>query len=138
MTSDAQTLLDRIDALGHPCDLDLLIFFVKHPRTLLASEQLATFMGYDIKQLAQSLDVLLGAGLVTQSQTPAQVARMYVFATGGIHEGWLPALVTLASTRAGRLALLRVLKRRSSAAFAAPIPGPAEAGRDPDAGTSAR
>ena len=112
---DAQTLLDRIKALRHPCDLDLLIFFVKHPHTLMASEQLATFMGYDIKQLAQSLDVLLEAGLVTRSQTRAQVARMYVFAEGGIHGGWLPSLVAVASTRAGRLALIRALKRRSSA-----------------------
>lgn len=109
---DAQTLLGRIEALRHPCDLDLLLFFVKHPHTLLASEQLASFMGYDIKQLAQSLDVLLEAGLVTRSQTRTQVARMYVFAGNGIHGGWLPSLVALASTRAGRLALIRVLKRR--------------------------
>jgi hypothetical protein len=112
---EAQTLLTRVDALRHPCDLDLLIFFVKHPRTLMASEQLATFMGYDLNQLAESLDVLLEAGLVTRSQTQGRVARMYVLAEGGIHGGWLPALVGLASTRAGRLALIGVLKTRSSA-----------------------
>ena len=112
---EAQTLLKRVDALRHPCDLDLLIFFVKHPRTLMASEQLATFMGYDLNQLAESLDVLLEAGLVTRSQTRGRVARMYVLAEGGIHGGWLPALVALASTRAGRIALHRVLKTRSSA-----------------------
>ena len=111
---DAQTLLDRIEALRHPCDLDLLIFFVKHPHTLMASEQLATFMGYDIKQLASSLDVLLEAGLITRSQNRAQVARMYTLATDGIHGGWLPALVTAASTPAGRVALMEVLKRRAS------------------------
>jgi DNA-binding MarR family transcriptional regulator len=80
---DAHTLLDRIDALRHPCDLDLLMFFVKHPHTLLASEQLAAFMAYDIEQLAQSLDVLLEAGLVTRSQNPTQAARMHVFAGAG-------------------------------------------------------
>jgi len=119
--NDAQTLLARIDALRHPCDLDLLIFFVKHPHTLMASEQLATFMGYDIKRLAQSLDVLLEAGLVRRSQTATQVARMYVFATGGIHGAWLPAIVTLASTRDGRLALIRVLKSQSPADPVAPL-----------------
>lgn len=111
---DAHTLIKRIDALRHPCDLDLLVFFVKHPNTLLASEQLASFMGYDIKQLAESLDVLLDAGLVTRSQTRGRVARMYVLATGGIHGGWLPSLVALASTRAGRLALHRAIKKLSS------------------------
>ena len=113
---DAQILLDRIEALRHPCDLDLLVFFVKHPRTLMASEQLASFMGYDVKQLAVSLDVLLDAGLVARSQSRAQVARMYVLATGGVHGGWLPSLVALASTRTGRLALIRALKRRPSPA----------------------
>lgn len=131
MTSDdAQILVDRIEALRHPCDLDLLVFFVKHPRTLMASEQLASFMGYDVKQLAMSLDVLLEAGLVNRSQTRAHVARMYVLATDGVHGGWLPSLVTLASTRTGRLALIRALRRRSP-------PGPrAQSKRAASPGTS--
>ena len=111
---DAQTLIDRIAALRHPCDLDLLIFFVKHPHTLMGSEQLATFMGYDINQLACSLDVLLESGLITRSQTRAQVARLYVLATDGVHGGWLPALVKVASTPDGRQALMEVLKRRAA------------------------
>ena len=114
LEDEAHTLLNRVDALRHPCDLDLLVFFVKHPNTLMASEQLATFMGYDIKQLAESLEVLLAAELVTRSQSRGQVARMYVLSSGGIHGGWLPALVALASTRAGRIALHRELKKRSS------------------------
>jgi hypothetical protein len=112
---EAKTLLGRIDSLRHPCDLDLLIFFVKHPNTLMGSEQLATFMGYDLNQQARSLDVLLDAGLVTRSQTRGRVARMYVHAGGGIHAAWLPALVALAATRGGRLALMQALKARSSA-----------------------
>jgi hypothetical protein len=113
-TDDAQTLLDRIETLRHPCDLDLLIFFVKHPNTLMASEQLAAFMGYDLKRLESSLNVLLEAGLITRSQNRAQVARMFVLATDGIHGRWLPALVTAASTPTGRLALLEALKRRAA------------------------
>ena len=122
MTVDnAQILLGRIDAIRHPCDLDLLIFFVKHPNTLMGSEQLATFMGYDLNQLARSLDVLLDTGLVTRSQTRARVARMYVFAGGGVHAAWLPALVSLAATRPGRLALMQALKARSSVRPAHPF-----------------
>ena len=37
-SDDAHTLLARIAPLIHPCDVDLLIFFVKHPHTLMASE----------------------------------------------------------------------------------------------------
>lgn len=40
----ARRLLDRIGVLGHPSDLDLLIFFARHPRSLLASEHLATLL----------------------------------------------------------------------------------------------
>ena len=119
---DAQILLDRSDSLRHPCDLDLLIFFVKHPHTLMGSEQLATFMGYDINQVAHSRDVLLEAGLLTRSQTRSQVARMYVLATDGVHRAWLPALVALASTRDGRLSLIRVLKTRMTARGAHSLP----------------
>lgn len=110
---DAQSLLDRIVTLRHPCDLDLLIFFVKHPHTLMASGQLCTFMGYDLKRLESSLNVLLASGLITRSQNRAQVARMFELATDGIHWRWLPALVTVASTPAGRLALIEALKQRA-------------------------
>lgn len=109
---DASLLLDRFDTLRHPCDLDLLIFFVKHPSTLIASEVLAAFMGYELRQVALSLDVLIDAGLVTRSQPRTQVARMYIFCGTGSLGGWLPALVALASTRTGRLALMGALKSR--------------------------
>ena len=110
----ARRLLDRIDVLRRPCDLDLLIFFVRHPRTLMASEQLASFLGYDLKQIAESLDVLLQAELLTRTQHPAHAARMFVFAIGGAGSGWLPALLDLASTREGRLALRLALTSASS------------------------
>lgn len=110
----ARRLLDRIHILRRPCDLDLLIFFVRHSRTLMASEQLAAFLGYDLKQIADSLDVLLGAQLLTRTQNPTRAARMYVFAAGGSGSGWLPALLDLASTREGRLALRLALTPEST------------------------
>ena len=113
---DAHRLLDQIGVLRHACDLDLLLFFARHPRSLLASESLAAFLGYDLKEIADSLEVLLHAGLLTREQTAAHAARLYVFAIGdgdgGSGDGWLPSLVAMASTREGRLALREALRRR--------------------------
>lgn len=109
MREEIRRLLDRIEFIRHPCDLDLLLFFVRHPRALLASEQIAAFVGYGLSDIAASLDVLLAAGLLRRTQHPAHAARMYRFAAGGTTDDWLPALLRLASTRAGRLALMQAL-----------------------------
>ncbi len=108
---DDQTrrLLDQIGVLRDPCDLDLLVFFVRHPRVLLTSDQISAFLGYEVKRLGESLDVLVTAELLTRMQTPTSAARMHVFAVGGPHDGWLPSLVEVASTREGRLALRAAL-----------------------------
>ena len=103
-------LIDRIGVLRDPCDLDLLLFFIRHPRALLSSDQIAAFLGYDVKQLGESLDILVTAELLTRTQKPATASRMYVFAAGGTDGGWLPSLVELASTREGRLAMRNALK----------------------------
>jgi|SRR5262245_12153809 len=108
----ARRLVDRIDLLRNPCDLDLLVFFARHSRTLLASEQLAIFLGYEFTQVAASLDVLQRAGLITMSQNPLDTAHIYVFTPGDQGAGWLPELLHLASTREGRLALVRALRER--------------------------
>ena len=105
----ARALLRRVPALQHPCDLDLLVFFAKHPRALMSSEQLAQLLGYPLKEIARSLDALLAAGLLTRTQHPARLARLYVFVTGGANGGSLQAVVEFASTRKGRLALRRAL-----------------------------
>ena len=105
----AHTLLARIPALQRPCDLDLLVFFARHPRTLLTSERLARLLGYQLKEIAQSLEVLLGAGFLTRTQDPARPARMYVFAPGVSNGESLPTIVEFASTRQGRLALRRAV-----------------------------
>jgi DNA-binding MarR family transcriptional regulator len=85
-SKDIKHLLDRVGArLRHPCDLDLLRFFRRHPRALLTSEQLAACVGYDAQQVGLSLDSLIGAGLMTRSQAPKVSARMYVLTSGGTH-----------------------------------------------------
>jgi hypothetical protein len=103
---DARRVLDQVGVLRQRSDLDLLIFFARHPRTLLTSEQLATFLGYELPQIAASLELLLDAGYLTRTQNRAHAARLYVFSVGAGTGGWLPALLELASTREGRLILL--------------------------------
>ena len=104
-------LLDRIAVLRDPCDLDLLLFCVRHPRALLSSDQIAALLGYPVKRLGDSLDVLVTADLLSRTQKPDGVARLYVF-DDSVAPDWLPSLVELASTRAGRLALRNALKDR--------------------------
>ena len=110
---DVHRLLDHVGMLRHPCDLDLLLFFARHPRTLITSEQIAVWLGYELKQIADSLEILLEGGLLTRTQNPTHAARLYVLAIGGTTGGWLPSLLELASTRQGRLAIREVLSRRA-------------------------
>ena len=95
--------------LRSACDLDLLLFFARHPRSLLTSEHIASFLGYDIKELATSLEVLTAAQVVTRIQNPTRVAQLFVFTPGGRDGGLLSSLLDLASTRDGRVDLLRAL-----------------------------
>jgi hypothetical protein len=114
----ARRLLDRIGILRNPCDLDLLLFFVRHPRSLLTSDQIAAYIGYDVNRIGDSLDRLLDAKLLTRSPNPTHAARLYVFSVGGPNGGWLPTLVELVSTREGRLAMREALATRSGHADA--------------------
>ena len=102
---EARRLLDRLGFVRHACDLDLLRFFVRHPRSLVTSEHLASFLGYDLKRIGESLEVLIGVNVLARSQSPAHAARLYVLTPGGISGGWLPLLTEAMSTREGRLAL---------------------------------
>ena len=104
-------LLDRTGVLRHPCDFDLLMFCVRHPRTLMASEQLAAFLGYELKQISDSMDALLASGWLTRTAHPAHAARLYVLAVGGTNGDGLQELVDLASTLEGRRILRREVRR---------------------------
>src|SRR5437867_8063794 len=59
-------LLDRIGCLRHPCDLDLLLFFSRHPRAYLITERLAEYVGYELPQVAQSLETVITAALAVE------------------------------------------------------------------------
>lgn len=126
---DARRLLDQIGVLRHPCDLDLLVFFARHPRALLSSESIAAHLGYPLKVIADSLDVLLGAGFLARRQTTSHAARLYVFEASTSRESDLGALVHLASTRDGRLVLRRAMKGRVSRNRASQAPRADAGGR---------
>ena len=108
---EARTLLERASVLREAADFDLLVFFARHPRTLLASESLAALLGYELKDIARSLEALLDCRLLMRTQTSAHAARLYVFAADAPHE-WLPPLLKMAATRPGRLALRQLLANR--------------------------
>ena len=76
----------RVQAIGDgndACDLDLLLFFHRHPRVVLTSERLALYVGHDVSHVAHSLDTLITSGLLTRRQRPSATASMYVLALDG-------------------------------------------------------
>lgn len=104
-----------LDAIGlrDACDLDLLLFFTRHPSVVLSSEQLAAYVGYDLPQVARSLDLLVGAGLVRRSLNQGTPGRMYVLESP---QEWLEPLRQTCATAEGRRALRAALRQRQSQA----------------------
>jgi hypothetical protein len=100
-----------ITHLRTPCDLDVVIFFARHPDALMTSEQLALLVGYDLSQVAKSLDLLVEHKVLQRSQNPTHVARLYRFRA----EHWNPRFhdtLKMASTVEGRRQIRRVLNQR--------------------------
>lgn len=107
-------LLDGIECLKHPCDLDLLLFFYRHPRAFLISERLAAYVGYDLPQVTHSLETLITGGVLRRSPDSTHPARLYVLTPGSTLGGLLSSLLRFAATREGRLAVIHALKQRHS------------------------
>jgi hypothetical protein len=102
-------LLARTPAVTTACELDLLVFLYRHPRTLLTNERLAMLVGYDMTQIARAIEVFIEAGIVERTQNSIHAARMYLLQIEGPRMGGLKALIELASTRTGRQSVLQVL-----------------------------
>jgi DNA-binding transcriptional ArsR family regulator len=104
-----------IEAAGlrDACDLDLLLFFSRHPRVVLSSEQLAAYVGYELPQVARALERLLGAGLLKRTLNQGAPGRMYVLEVDHV-EAWLEPLRRVCATPDGRNALKALLKQRQS------------------------
>lgn len=102
-------LLTQTPVVRNACDVDLLVFLHRHPRALLTSEQLAAFVGYDIKEIAKSLEAFLEVGLLERTQNPKHAARMYLLVLDGPGHDGIRDLLKLASTRNGRRDVLQAL-----------------------------
>jgi hypothetical protein len=107
----AKRLLARTPFIRNACDLDLIIFLHRHPRTLLTSEQLAGFLGYNLKDIAKALDSFIEVGLLERmTQQSLHAARMFVFLLDGPQGGGIRPLLELGSTREGRAGILEALQ----------------------------
>jgi hypothetical protein len=106
-------VLGLIEAAGlrETCHLDLLLFFSRHPRVVLSSEQLAIYVGHDAGNVARALEMMLGASLLTQVQNAGGPGMMYVFEAHHL-DAWLEPLRGLCNTPDGRRALRTLLKER--------------------------
>jgi hypothetical protein len=93
------------------CDLDLLLFFARHPRVVLGSEQLAAYVGYDLAEVARALDLLLGAGVLKRTLHHGARGRMYVLEIDH-GEQWLEPLRRVCAMPDGRNTLRAILKQR--------------------------
>lgn len=107
--NEVTSLLARTPVVRNACDLDLLVFLHRHPRTLLTSEQLAAFVGYDIKEIAKSLEAFIEVGLLERTQNPMHAARMYLLVLAGPSHDGIRDILKLVSTRSGRHSVLQAL-----------------------------
>jgi hypothetical protein len=114
--ADLGALLHHLVAVRHLCDVDLLLFFYRHPRALLTADSLVSYLGHDHDRVAKSLDGLIAAGLVTRSQNPSRSARFYQLKLDGHPGSELAAFLKIASSRQGRNEVMRLLAPGPSAA----------------------
>ncbi len=114
---EIRRLLTQVTVIQSACDLDLLVFLHRHPRTLLTSEQLAGLVGYSLKDMAKALDTVIEAGLLARTaQQSAHAARMLLLLLDGPQGGGVKRLLELASTRQGRQKILEALDGSDSGA----------------------
>jgi DNA-binding MarR family transcriptional regulator len=105
-----------LNLLGCPCDLDVLIFFLRHPRVLLTLDDLAARVGYDVHDVGASIAVLAARGLLEHSKDGAErrqsEAVLYRF-TLRKWDAIRGPLLYLASSADGRRSLRRALTHMS-------------------------
>jgi hypothetical protein len=118
--TNQQIGLESMESLGQllnlariktPCDLDLLLFFARHPDALMTSERLASFVGYDLPQIARSLDLLVQRKLLRRLQNPTHAARLYRF-RANYGPPWFVELLKVAATVEGRRRIRHLLSAR--------------------------
>ncbi|HTI06468.1 MAG TPA: hypothetical protein VL549_14255 [Gemmatimonadales bacterium] len=105
-------LLERIDSVQDQTDVDLLLFFFRHPNALLTVEFLAAAVGHDQGRVEESLKGLIEAGLIERVKGRTVAAHSFLFRPAAQES--VGALLQIASSRPGRLALLDVLQQRAT------------------------
>lgn len=104
-----RSLLNELGGIQHKCDVDLLLFFYRHPRALLTAESLVSYLGHDHDRVAKSLDGLIVAGLLTRSQIPSRSVRLYELNLDGRAGSQLASLLKISATSQGRKEVMRLL-----------------------------
>jgi hypothetical protein len=109
-SEEAKRLLARVPAIQNGCALDLMVFLHRHPRTLLTSEHVAKFIGYESEDIARALKRLIEAGLLEERGSKSrQGPRMFILLLDGPQGEAVRLLLVLASTRHGRLSIFKAL-----------------------------
>ena len=103
-------MLDEVRCIRRACDLDLLLFFVRHPCALLAADQIFARLGYDFQQAAVSLEELVDAGVLKRSRGRTGAVCLYALEAGGLEGAALRSLLRIAATPSGRQTMMRLLK----------------------------
>jgi predicted transcriptional regulator len=108
--------VERLQVLG-VADLtewDALTFLYSHGASLCTAAQIARLIGYDKAEIAAAIHRLEGMGLIQRSRV-SQGIRFYRFSAPmeSARKSSLVELMNLTQSRAGRLLLLKHLKRSS-------------------------
>ena len=104
------------ERLTHPCDLDLLRFFSRHPLALLTRKDLSRAVGYDARQIKTSVDALVAVRLLQRCASTVRTRpELYRF-TPGVWTNVLPGLLQIASSIDGRQQLYQALESRQDGA----------------------
>jgi DNA-binding MarR family transcriptional regulator len=107
-------ILDRLQTLGvaHLAEWDALAFLYRHAASLGTAAQIARLIGYDKAEMGAALHNLEALGLIKRSRVSKGV-RFYQFTVPPepSRRSCLLELLSLAENRAGRLLLLKYVKR---------------------------
>jgi hypothetical protein len=109
----AKTAKDLLlNLLGCPCDLDVLIFFLRHPNVLLTLDDLALRVGYNVHDVGASIEVLIATDLLECSKERAESRQSEAVRCRFMLRKWdaiRGPLSWLASSAEGRRSLRRAL-----------------------------
>ena len=114
-------MLDEARCIRRACDLDLLLFLVRHSCALLAAEQIFARLGYDFQQAAVSLEELVEAGVLKRSRGRTGAVCLYALEAGSLEGAALRSLLRIAATPSGRQNMMRLLKSRSGGGHVASL-----------------